>query len=374
MSAYNINVQQNISNLLKNSIEQNRLGHAYILHGPMGRGLFPVALQFAQDIFYQENPNAIDKVQHLQHLDLHFSFPVISSENSNPNTSDTYMKDWIAMIRENPFADYAIWSEIIKAEKKQMNFSVAEIKRILEKFSVKSFENGHKILIIWNAQLCKPDTWNYLLKFIEEPAEKTVLIILTESLESIIDTVKSRCQQIHVPKINTDTLLSEIQKHQDIDPEKAKEIAFSCQGDWNKMISKLSQTDDVEFDEMFVKWVRVAFLVKKNPEKLIDINDWCNIITKWNRDKQIAFLDFCSQIFRLALMQNYGLKDLVYEKIKLDDFKWEVFSSHIHGKNIPKILEEISLADLHIKRNGNAAIVWMDLGIKLSRMMHLKAN
>ena len=36
------------------------------------------------------------------------------------------------------------------------------------------------------------------------------------------------------------------------------------------------------------------------------------------------------------------------------------------------ILEEISEANNHITRNGNAKIIWTDLGIKLTRFLHKK--
>ena len=50
------------------------------------------------------------------------------------------------------------------------------------------------------------------------------------------------------------------------------------------------------------------------------------------------------------------------------------FSRFIHGANIESILEELSEANLHLHRNGNAKIVWTDMGIKLTRYIHRSAN
>jgi DNA polymerase-3 subunit delta' len=85
--------------------------------------------------------------------------------------------------------------------------------------------------------------------------------------------------------------------------------------------------------------------------------------------KQKNFLNYCSEIFRLALLQNYQSEDLVYKKIDSNGFNWKGFSKYISGANIESILEEINTADLHL-RNGNPKIVWTDLGIKLSRHIH----
>ena len=97
---------------------------------------------------------------------------------------------------------------------------------------------------------------------------------------------------------------------------------------------------------------------------------WARNISVWNREKQKNFLDYCIEIFRLALLQNYNNPNLVYLSLQKDNFQWEKFSSYIHGANIEAILDEISTADLHLKRNANAKLVWTDMGIKLTRYLH----
>jgi DNA polymerase-3 subunit delta' len=134
-------------------------------------------------------------------------------------------------------------------------------------------------------------------------------------------------------------------------------------------LATITEKDD-EFEKMFVQWVREAFQVKKKPEFLKNIVFWAREIAGWNREKQKHFLNYCSEIFRLALLQNYQSQDLVYKKIDINGFNWESFSRFISGANIVSILEELSTADLHLTRNGNPKIVWTDLGIKLSRYIH----
>jgi len=110
--------------------------------------------------------------------------------------------------------------------------------------------------------------------------------------------------------------------------------------------------------------------VKKKPEFLKNIILWAKEIASWNREKQKNFLNYASEIFRLALLQNYQSENLVYKKIDANGFNWAGFSKYITGANIVSILEEINDADHHLTRNGNPKIVWTDLGIKLSRYIH----
>ena len=135
----------------------------------------------------------------------------------------------------------------------------------------------------------------------------------------------------------------------------------------------LDVTEEIsEFEELFVQWVRDAFQVKKKPEFLKNIINWARNIATWNREKQKSFLDYCTEMFRLALLQNYGNSEMVYKKIDSGGFNWDSFSKFVNGANIEEILEQISEADYHLTRNANPKIVWTDLGIKLSRYIHKK--
>ena len=140
--------------------------------------------------------------------------------------------------------------------------------------------------------------------------------------------------------------------------------------DYERTKKLLAEIKNPEFERLFVQWVRDAFQVKKKPEFLKNIILWAREIAGWNREKQKNFLNYASEIFRLALLQNYQSQDLVYKKINANGFNWEGFSKFISGANIVSILEEINTADLHLTRNGNPKIVWTDLGIKLSRYIH----
>jgi DNA polymerase-3 subunit delta' len=115
-------------------------------------------------------------------------------------------------------------------------------------------------------------------------------------------------------------------------------------------------------------------MVKTKPENLRNIIQWSRDIAAWNREKQKNFLNYCAEIFRLALMQNYGSSDLVYKKLETNGFQWAKFSQYIHGANIEDILSEITTADYHLERNGNAKMVWTDMGIKLTRYLHRKSG
>lgn len=369
MNWENIAGQENLKKLLQDSITENRVSHAQLFIGREGYGTMPLVLAYAKEILNRENEHAASKVEHLNHLDLHFSFPVFT-DNRN-SLSKNKFEEFREMIIDFPYASFDDWTAVLESENKQFFISADEIDEQNQKFALKSFEGGTKILIVWRADKMNVAASNKFLKFLEEPPAKTIILLTAESSDDILPTILSRTQLIEVPRINDEDLEVYLKNKFNVSEEKGKEIVHQSQGNLNDAVKFLSSQDkNPEFEKLFVQWVRDAFMVKKKPEFLKNIIIWAKEIAGWNREKQKNFLNYASEIFRLALLQNYQSEELVYKKIDANGFNWAVFSKYISGANIINILEEINTADLHLTRNGNPKIVWTDLGIKLSRYIH----
>ena len=370
MNWENIAGQTQLKNLLQQSISENRISHAQLFIGKEGYGTFPLALAYAKEVLFRENEHAASKVEHLNHLDLHFSFPVFT-ENKN-SLSKIKFEQFREMMLEFPYSNFDDWTGFLDSENKQFFISADEIEDQNQKFALKSYEGGTKILIVWRADKMNVSAANKFLKFLEEPPEKTLIILTAENTSDILPTILSRTQIVEVPRIQDEDLKLYLQSfNRDLGDAKITEVVHEAQGDLNEALKLLQFVNkDSDFEALFVQWVRDAFQVKKKPEFLKNIIYWAREIASWNREKQKNFLNYCSEIFRLALLQNYQTGDLVYKKINAHSFNWESFSKFISGANIESILDELSAADLHLTRNGNPKIIWTDLGIKLSRYIH----
>lgn len=364
--------QKKLIATLKDAIHNERVSHAQLFIGEEGFGVLPLALAYAKEILKRENESAAQKVEHLNHLDLHFSFPVFTEKNNS--LSQRLFEDFRKMILENPYASINDWNDLLDAQNKQFLISADEVDSLNQKFSLKSFEGGTKILIVWRVDKMNVTAANKFLKFLEEPPKKTIILLLAEKIDTILPTILSRCQAVEVPRIDDESLAETIRNKFEISNEKLNEIIHQSQGNYNTALQLLNSDETAdEFESLFIDWVRNAFMAKKKPEVLKNIIFWGRNISSWNREKQKNFLDFCSEMFRLALLQNYDADNLVYKRLSKNGFNWVAFTNFIHGANIVDILEEISTADLHLYRNANAKIVWTDLGIKLTRYIHRSA-
>ena len=245
-----------------------------------------------------------------------------------------------------------------------------DAKEITSKLSLKSFEGGYKVMIIWMAELMNTECSNKLLKLLEEPPAQTIFILVVENENLLLDTILSRCQITRFTKLG-DEVISDALIKQGIDPSQAQKIAIRAQGNYNKALSFLNQNNDNQFEDWFVRWVRMAYSAKGNTEVLPLILAWSEEIAKEGRETQKLFLEYCLEVFRQALLANYGVESLVYIQFN-SNFKIQNFAPFVHQNNIQAIQKNIEEAIYHVGRNGNSKLILTDLSIKLIRLIHTK--
>lgn len=84
--------------------------------------------------------------------------------------------------------------DIINYSSEKSSFGVDDVRDIIEEVYKKPFEKDKKVIIIHEGNKLTIQAQNTLLKTIEEPPKGVYIIILCESLELILDTIKSRCE------------------------------------------------------------------------------------------------------------------------------------------------------------------------------------
>ena len=370
----NIVGQSEIKSKLRQSIQDGRISHAQLFAGPEGSGTLALALAYAQEVLCGSSENNCHiKVNNLQHPDLHFSFPFSATDRVKKPVAKLLLNEWREFIQQNIYGNVTDWMKHLGIEKKQGAINVDEADEIVKTLALNSYEGGYKIMIIWMPELMNTASANKLLKIIEEPPQKTLFLLVTEREDQVLPTITSRCQLVKIPKIENQEIENFLIQKENYGAEKARHFAFLANGNLREAFALIHNSNHI-FDGYFVTWVRKAFMAAKTPVVLKDLINWSNEISTWSRDEQKNFLNYCSEVFRQALLKSYQVNDLVNVQINVEGFKWEGFAPFIHGANIEEILEEINNASYHIERNGNAKFILLDLSIKLTRLLHRKAE
>lgn len=373
---------ENIKSHLNKSVDGGIIPHAQLFVGAEGSGALAMAIAYAQYILCKNtNGENIEgnqacnlKCNNLSHPDLHFAFPVATTNSVKTKPiSNYFLKQWREFVSKNPYANLYQWMQFLDVEKKQGQIGKDEALEIIKKLSLKAFEGGYKIMIIWMAEKMNIAASNKLLKLIEEPPNNTLLILITENQEQIIKTILSRCQVLHFPKVTEENIIKTLIEREQIENKLAVKIAHQANGNWNKALD-LSKQDNEQpiFETWFITWIRAAFRAKGNASVVEELINWSNEIAKTSRETQKKFLQYCLHFFRQALLLNYKADKLVYLETKSPKFDLKNFAPFIHGRNITAISETLNKAIYHIERNGNAKIILLDISIKLTRLLHTK--
>ena len=358
---------------LKQGIDSGRIPHAQLFVGKQGVGALPMAIAYA-DYLMTHQDGGLNNMNPLTHPNIHYVYPVTTSDKvkSKP-ISTNYLTEWRSYIETNPYGSINDWYDIVGVGNKQGAIGVEEANDMVSKMSLKAFNGGYKVMIVWMAEKMTTGCANKLLKLIEEPADKTVIILVAEDEEQLINTIRSRCQTVHLDLLSEDAIKNSLISTHNIEAGLAQNIAHQSEGSYRRALDLLGQEPvDLQFETWFIAWVRTAFQAKTNKQSINHLMAWSDEISKAGREIQKQFLDYSLRFFRQALLYNYGAKDLVFMVLNDKSFKFENFAPFIDASNITEISKEIELANYHIERNANAKIVLTDLSIKLTRLLHLK--
>jgi DNA polymerase III subunit delta' len=375
--------QEHLKKHLTHSVDNGRIPHAQLFVGKEGAGALPMAMAYAQYVLCNNtqgenengNPACNLKFNALSHPDLHFAFPVATNDivKKHP-VSKLFLEDWRKLLNEQPYCNLFDWYKQLGIDNKQGQIGVDEAHDIIKSLTLKSYEGGYKVMLIWMAEKMNVACANKLLKLIEEPPSKTIFILIAEDEEQLISTIRSRCQVLHFPPLAEENIRLALLKKYSLDQVVATKIAHQANGNFNKACDLVYQdSEDLQFEKWFVFWIRSAFKAKGNKSAIHDLISWSEEISRTGRETQKQFLYFCLEFFRQAMLSNYQANSLVFIEPKAENFILDNFAPYVHGNNITDISNELQDAIYHIERNGNSKIILTDLSIKLTRLLHTKS-
>jgi DNA polymerase-3 subunit delta' len=366
--------QKEVKEKLLRSVREERVSHAQLFAGTEGCGNMAMALAYARYISC-ENRTPLDscgnckscvKYEKLIHPDLHFVFPVIKGKKTTDPVSDNYLEEWREFVKRSPYFTLNNWMDAIEVGNAQGLIFASEAAEIIKKLSLKTFESDFKIMIIWLPEKMHQATANKLLKMIEEPPEKTLFLLVSDEPDKIIPTILSRCQLLKIPSFKNQDIKKYLIERSHLTPEKAADIARVSNGNITRAI-ELSENEDSSLAnlERFKSLMRFAW-----KRDILSILNWSEEISGTGREAQKGFISFSLRLLRENLMLSLGQleNNLVFLTGDEATFSGN-FHPFINQNNIYPLSEEFNLVYSHIESNGNTKIIFLDLALKVTRLI-----
>lgn len=364
--------QQAIKERFIQTINESRISHAQLFAGPEGSGNLALALAYAQYVSCTNKQNgdscgtcpSCKKYARLAHPDLHFVYPVVKSPKFKDPVSTDYIEEWRKMVLNGAYFSLEDWFNFIGTDNAQGMIYSQESDEIIRKLNLKSYESEYKIMIIWMPEKMNQSCSNKLLKMIEEPPSKTLFLLVSESEEQLITTIRSRCQLTKVPAIDEQELVAHLNSLAEAEGKDPSQIAHLSRGNYRKVIQLLSpDTKDRYNLEKFKELMRLTY-----GRKFMDLFDWVSELSNIGREKQKSFLQYALGQIRENFVYNLKNPKLVYMDEEEQAFSSR-FSPFINERNIMPITEELEKSILHITMNGNPRIIFTDMALRIVKLI-----
>ena len=302
--------QEYIVKILKNTIKNKRIAHAYLFAGPRGTGKTTIAKLFAKAINCEDfNEEACDNCPSC----------LAFKENNHP--------------------------DIIELDAASNN-SVDDIREIIEQVPYSPIVGKYKVYIIDEVHMLSSSAFNALLKTLEEPPAHVVFILATTDPQKIIPTVLSRCQRYNFSKIsnlNMEKKMVEIlnKEHLQYEDKALDEVAMLAEGGMRDALSILEQILSYNNDGIFLEDVQRIFGLSTKEEKV-------ELLIKIHNDLT-GSINLLRQMYDSGINPKrlcVDLLEIIKESLIYSDDQNETLLNKLSKFDCMNILDVVSVNDL----------------------------
>jgi len=188
---------QRILDFLKKSIESNKIAHAYLFVGPENVGKRTIAMEFIKILQGENSPSTSSRLS----SGLRSGNNYCLSERSESKADIDFHPDVLIIEPET------IEKEGIKKEKE---ISLEQARQIRRQISLFPYQAPYKIVLIDAAEKMTREAANALLKTLEEPSGRAVLILITANSQLLLPTIVSRCRLVKFLPVPAEEIENEL--------------------------------------------------------------------------------------------------------------------------------------------------------------------
>jgi DNA polymerase-3 subunit delta' len=216
-------------------------------------------------------------------------------------------------------------------------------------------------MIIWLPEYLKNEG-NRLLKTLEEPAEKTLIILVAKNQDQILNTILSRTQLVKIPALSKQDIVDYLVQNKNLPEAQASRIAYLSDGTLQTALNLLKEEESDDF-KIFSSWMRMTF-----GDKGSQIFEFVESASKLGRENQKNLIQYGVNLIRECIMIISGAEELVHLQNSEMDFV-KNFSKHLDIAQAEAIVNELEKAHYHIERNANPKILFLDVSLQFVKIL-----
>ena len=277
--------------------QKGKIGSAYLFAGPAGAGKRHLALHFFAAMNCL-NPmetgaacghcNACKKTLGFSHPNLHliFALPKAPGKDYSKNVNP------VSLLNEKQYGDLQNTLKTFYADPYTPlhvpganQIIINSIRTIKKDLRLKQDEPGWQFILITLIEKANIQSYNSLLKILEEPPPQTTFILTTEKPYDLPDTIKSRCQIIKFNPVEDKNILEHL-KDRGNSEEDARLITRLSNGNMQKIKTYQSAEFSKDKAEFLSLWRDIM------GGKMLPINDKIKVLARTVKSDRNGFEDF----------------------------------------------------------------------------------
>ncbi len=204
---------------LKEQCKPNNIRHAYLITGPEGVGRLTLAKAFVKALNCQ-----------------------------NPPAENDYCNDCVAcrQIEAEAWADLSI----LRPAENARELRIDQVRQMQQGLALAPYQSQWRVIIIPDFQNATVAASNALLKSLEEPPARAIIILTADARENLLETIASRCSILRLRPLGIQVCAKILQNQLDLDSEEAQRFAHLAGGRFGTAVryaqdeSQLDQYED----------------------------------------------------------------------------------------------------------------------------------
>ncbi|MBB4061563.1 DNA polymerase-3 subunit delta' [Salinibacter ruber] len=265
--------QERVVQTLRRALTQERVAHAYLLHGPDGVGKRAVAYEMARALQCPEQADeACDacptcrKTRRMVHPDVHVNLPHPWSQEKDRDEED--MGKRIRRLGDNPYAaiDYVRRPSLAdpsETSNQQVYYRIDQVRQdIIQPMSLARGEGAYKVNVLIDAEKMREEAANTFLKLLEEPPPQTVFLLTTNRPEQLLPTILSRCQQLRFDPLLPETIEQALVDRENMAPDEASMLSRMADGSYSRALELAENDALMTSRELVLDYFRAAYTQK----------------------------------------------------------------------------------------------------------------
>lgn len=353
---------------LRRAIGSGRVAHAYIVYGPDGAGKKALALAFAQALLCERGApdgdacgtcNGCHKAHKLTHPDLHVVLPLPSDADEDD------VKARLARLADEPYASLSASSrKKDDGAGKQAFHSIERMNEEVRRPMVyRPLEASHKVAILVDVDVMRPEAANAFLKLLEEPSEGAVFILTTSRTDRVLPTILSRCQPLRLDALSDEAVAAALTSRAGVSEAEAAVLAPMAGGSMTRALELAADPDVAAQRDLVLRYFRYAF--SRKPEQAAVLDD----VAALSRE---GFKRFCDLALRFAhdlvRFRTFGASATLAnadQRAAVEGFVRNLPHADLNG-----VVERLEEARALVERNVSSSLVVRVLASRLGEAMH----